>query len=48
MIIGKEVKSAFIAEWQKYVPAIIEYAKKSGKRSLCAKTFELDTGMLCT
>ena len=44
MIIGKEVKSSFIGEWQKYVPAIIEYAKKSGKQNLRAKTFELDTG----
>ena len=35
-IIGKDVKSAFIDEWQKYTPAIIEYARNEWEKgSLC-------------
>lgn len=44
LIIGKEVKALFFAEWQKYVPAIIDYGKKSGKRALFSKTLQLDPG----
>ena len=45
LIVGKDVKSLFLAEWQKYVPAILDYAKTSGKKALCSKALELDTGI---
>lgn len=45
LIIGKDVKSLFLAEWRKYVPAIIDYSKKSGKKAVLRRTFDLDSGM---
>lgn len=44
-IIGKDVKPLFISEWRKYIPAILEYAKKSGKKGLSSLTCDLDIGM---
>lgn len=45
LIVGKEVKSLFLAEWQKYVPAIVEYAKKSGKKGVLRRTLDLAAGI---
>lgn len=44
IIIGKDVKPVFFSEWQRYVPAILEYAKKSGKKALSTKIVDLETG----
>ena len=45
LIIGKDVKPAFYSEWKKFVFAIIEYAKTSGKKALSAKVTDLETGL---
>lgn len=44
MIVGKDVKSCFLAEWEKYVPAIIEYGRKSTKKALYYRVFQLEAG----
>ena len=30
-----DVKSKFMEQWTRYVPAIISYAEKSAKKSVC-------------
>ena len=38
----KDVKTAFLLEWKKYVPAILTYVSKSSKKDLRSLTNGLD------
>lgn len=45
LIFGQsDVKVKFLAQWAKYVPALLMYAKKSTKKSIVNLLFDIEEG----